>query len=96
MKINEIVEGVGFISEASVVWARSGNKIVKKYRCSTGKRKGRVVSDPSQCSAPVDIKKRMTLRKTKSKLGKRLARKSKRTKRLNPASRRLATLNRRR
>ena len=36
------------------VWARSGKKVVRKYRCTTGRRKGRVVSKMSQCYAPLD------------------------------------------
>lgn len=75
-------------------WARSGTKIVRKYRCSGGSRKGRVVSDITQCFKAPDIKKRATLRKTKARLGTRMARKAKRTKRTNPASRRLKALNR--
>lgn len=75
-------------------WARSGTKIVRKYRCSGGSRKGRVVSDITQCFKAPDIKKRNTLRKTKARLGTRMARKAKRTKRTNPASRRLKALNR--
>ena len=82
--------------DESQVWARSGKKVVRKYRCSGGSRKGRVVSKMSQCFAAPDIKKRVQLKKTKARLGKRLARKAKRTKRINPASRRVAALNKRR
>jgi len=38
----------------------------------------------------------MQLKRTKARLGKRLAKKAKRTKRINPASRRVQALNRRR
>lgn len=81
--------------DESQVWARSGKKVVRKYRCTGGSRKGRVVSKMSQCFAAPDIKKRVQLKKTKARLGKRLARKAKRTKRINPASRRVAALNKR-
>ena len=84
------------LTEAKMVWKRSGKKLVRGVRCTSGRRKGRVVSTASQCSAPLDIKKRFTLKKTKSKLGKRLARKAQRTKRTNQASKRLKTLNTRR
>ena len=80
----------------SQVWARSGKRVVRKYRCSSGSRKGRVVSKMSQCFAAPDVKKRIQLKKTKARLGKRIARKAKRTKRVNPASRRVQALNRRR
>lgn len=81
--------------EEKQVWARSGKKVVRKYRCSGGRRHGRVVSNMAQCFAAPDIKKAKTLRVTKARLGPRLARKVKRTKRINPASRRIQQLNKR-
>jgi hypothetical protein len=87
-----------FISEETLdekqVWARSGKKVVRKYRCGMGARKGRVVAKMSQCFAAPNVKKRMTLKKTKARLGGRMARKARKTKRTNPASRRLKALNR--
>ena len=76
-----------------MAWAKRGNKVVRKFRCTVGKRKGRVVSEPSQCSKPIDLKKRFTLKKTKARMGARIAKKAQRTKRLNPASRILRQLN---
>jgi hypothetical protein len=76
------------------VWARSGKKVVRKYRCSSGRRAGRIVAKMNQCFAAPDIKKRNKLKQTKLKFGQRMARKSKRTKRINPASRRVQSLNR--
>jgi len=84
------------ITEARMVWRKSGKKLTRGVRCSSGRRKGRVVSTASQCSAPIDMKKRLTLKKTKAKFGKRLARKARRTKRVNPVSKRLKSLNPRR
>jgi hypothetical protein len=81
------------ITEARMVWRKMGNKVKRAVRCTSGRRKGRVVTSAAQCHKPVDIKKRMTLRRTKAKMGARMSRKSKRTKRMNPASRRLKTLN---
>jgi hypothetical protein len=77
-------------------WARSGKKVVRKYRCSSGPRKNRIVSKISACFAAPDPKKRATLKRTKARLGKRMARKAKRTKRVNPASRRIQAMNKRR
>ena len=82
--------------EEGQTWARSGKKIVRKFRCSGGPRKGRVVAKMAQCFAAPDIKKRQTLKKTKARLGGRMIRKSKKTKRINPASKRLRSLNKRR
>lgn len=79
--------------EEKQVWARTGKKVVRKYRCTSGSRKGRIVAKVAQCFAAPDIKKRFTLKKTKAKMGKRLIGKSKRTKRLNPASKRVQRLN---
>lgn len=67
------------------VWARSGQSVVRKYRCSGGRRNGRVVSNPAQCFAPIDIKKRITLKKTKARLGSKLARKAKKNKTCKPS-----------
>lgn len=92
MLISDITEEQ--ITEARMVWRRMGKKIKRAVRCTSGRRKGRVVSKPSQCTAPINMKKRMVLKRTKAKMGKRLSRKANRTKRLNPASRRLRQLNR--
>ena len=75
------------------VWARRGKEVVRKYRCTTGYRKGRIVSSASNCFGALDFKKRFNLKKLKAKMGPRLARKSKRTKRVNPASVRVQRLN---
>ena len=55
MNLNEFTSEEPVV-EAQLVWARKGTKLVRKYRCSVGQRKGRVVSDPAQCSKPIDIK----------------------------------------
>jgi len=89
-----IVEVEGVI-EAKMVWAKRGKKIVRKVRCTSGPRKGRMVSNAGLCSKPINLKKRMTLKKTKAKMGKRMTRRAARTKRRNPVSKRVARLNRR-
>ncbi len=92
MQICEVTEP---LIETKIVWAKKGkNNITRKYRCSFGKRKGRVVATPMQCSAPIDMKKRFQLKKTKARLGSKMARKAKKTKRFNPASKRVRALNR--
>ena len=82
--------------EEGQTWARSGKKVVRKYRCSSGPRKNRIVSKMAQCFAAPDIKKRQTLKRTKARLGSKMIRKSRKTKRINPASKRLKSLNKRR
>jgi hypothetical protein len=77
------------------VWAKSGKKVVRKYRCSGGRRHGRIVSKIQQCFAASNMKKRFAMKKTKARLGAKMARKARRTKRVNPVSRRVAALNKR-
>ena len=92
MRIVEVEE----VMEAKMVWAKRGKKIVRKVRCTSGPRKGRLVSNASQCSKAINMKKRMILKRTRAKMGRRMARKAARTKRRNPLSRRIAQLNRKR
>ena len=92
MLISDITEEQ--INQPRMVWRRMG-KTIKRARCTSGRRKGRVVSKPSQCTAPINMKKRMVLKRTKARMGKRPSRISQRTKRMNPMARRLRQLNRR-
>ena len=93
MRLDEIFEGEP-VFEARMVWRKQGNKIVRAVRCTGGPRKGRVVKSGSDCSKPINIKKRMTLKKTKARMGKRMNRKAQRSKRVNPVSKRLSSMNR--
>ena len=79
--------------EEGLTWARSGTNVVRKYRCMDGMRHGRIVATPGQCYARIDPKKRANLKRMKARLGKRLIRKTKRTKRTNPASKRVQAMN---
>jgi hypothetical protein len=93
MKMADIINESDTLVETKMVWARKGGKIARKYRCTFGKRKGRVVSNPSQCNAPVDMKKRFSMKRTQAKKGARMARKAQRTKRTNSASKMVRALN---
>lgn len=81
------------ISE-KMVWAKTGNRAVRKYRCTSGSRRGRVVSSAAACYAPINIQKRLTLKRTKAKIGLKMKRKAQKTKRINPISKRIKQLNR--
>jgi hypothetical protein len=83
----ELVEGV------TQIQGKRGNKVVKKYRCTTGTRKGRIVAKASTCTAPMNVKASRTLKATRRKKGKTTSIKINRTKRTNPASRKLKRLN---
>lgn len=79
--------------EEKQVWARRGKEVVRKYRCQGGRRNGRIVAKMQQCYAAPDAKKRARMKIMKAKLGSRIAKKTKRTKRVNPASVRVQRLN---
>lgn len=82
------------IDEAvKAIWSRSGGKQVRKYRCTSGQRKGRIVSKAATCNAPINQKAKVTLSKTKRKKGSSIGIKTAKTKRANPASRRLKRIN---
>jgi|TARA_B110000977_G_scaffold149057_1_gene188946 hypothetical protein len=87
MFIEEVTEG--YVQ----IWGRSKGKTVRKYRCTSGVRKGRIVAKPTTCSAPINTTSRRTLKLTKAKQGGKMKAKSRITKRTNPASRRLKRLN---
>ena len=89
MLLNNLFEKIN----EGMAWAKRGDKVVRKFRCTSGKRKSRIVSSPAQCFAAPDIKKRIKLKMTKARLGARMARKAKKTKRINPASKRVKAMN---
>ena len=95
MLLRDIYEEMGMPNnlEEKTVFARRGNKVVRKYRCTTGPRKGRTVTNLGQWFAAPDVAKRNKLKITKARLGAKMARKAKRTKRTNPSSIRLRSLN---
>jgi len=82
-----------YFIEAKMVWARSGKRIKKKYRCTVGPRKGRTVASPTGCAGPIDLKKRMVLRRTKAQKGTRMTRKTRMTKKYSPQSKMVRRLN---
>lgn len=83
-----------FISEHRLVWKRSPRgKISMKWRCETGPRAGRTVPNVKDCSAAPDMARAQQFKKTRAKTKIRQARRTKRTKRINPMSRLAARLN---
>lgn len=79
--------------EAKNVWSRKGSQTVRKFRCTSGVRKGRVMSSPAACNKPIDIHKSATFKQTKARKSGSIKIKSNLTRRSNPASKRLKTLN---
>lgn len=84
------------LEETSVVWSRKKGqaKPTQKFRCAAGPRAGKRVSSIKQCFAPIDVKKREQMKKTRAKTAVRQARKAKKTKRVDPGARLAKMLNR--
>lgn len=59
MLVEEIVEGY------TQVWARDSKGVKRKYRCTSGQKKGRVVAKPSTCSTAVKQGKSVRAKKTR-------------------------------
>lgn len=81
------------LHEATQVWSKKGTKSVRKYRCTSGQRKGRVMSSPAACNKPLDIHKSKSFKQTKSKKLPQIKYKSRIAKSSNPASARNFRLN---
>lgn len=81
--------------QTRIAWARKGRKLVRKIRCGSGRRKGRIVSKASQCGKAINLKRRFMMRRLLRRKGAAMRRKALRTKRNNPLSKRLRTLNKR-
>ena len=64
-----------------------------KFRCTSGPRKSRIVAHPNQCFAHPDIAQAQRMKKTRARTAPAQARKTKRAKKLNVASRLISRLN---
>ena len=78
---------------ASMAWGKRGDEIVKKYRCLSGPRKGRLVNAPSDCAKKLDLEKSKRMKRNLAVKGKKMARKARRTKRVNPISKQIQKRN---
>jgi len=87
---------VSELFETNVALKKSGNKIVQKYRCTSGPRKGRVMSSPAACNAPYRAKAAAKLKATKAAKAGTIKTKTRLTKKYNPTSNVVAKVNRRR
>ena len=83
-----------FLDEGYVqIAGRSGNKIVRKYRCTSGSRRGRIVSKPSTCSAPRYVRSTINIKKARRKSGSLMTTRAQRTKTALKTTKRLKRLN---
>ena len=89
MRIDEI------ITEHRMVWKRNPRtgQVKMAWRCEGGIRKNRTVPDVRDCSKPLDIAQAQRTKITRARTKIKQARKSKKTKRVNPASRIARNLN---
>lgn len=75
------------------IMGRKDGKNVRKYRCTSGTRKGRIVASPTTCTAPRNVKKSSTMKTTKRKKGSIMSFKTGRRRATGAASQRLSKLN---
>ena len=100
MKISELLETTSM--DENVVFGRQKGKSKfatrqkPMFRCASGPRQGKRVSSLTQCVQSVNPEKIRQMTLTRAKTGVRQARKAKRTKKVDPASRAASANNRRR
>ena len=78
---------------ATTIFGKTGKKMSRKYRCTSGPRKGRIVAKASTCTAPLNVKKSAKMKATRRAKKSLQAVRTQRTKRTNPVSRRVAAVN---
>lgn len=84
------------LGEHRMVWKRTATGAVKlNWRCETGTRQGRTVPKVSDCSAAPDVAQSQRMKKTRAKTKVRQAKKTTKTKRINPSSKLVQKLNKR-
>ena len=82
-----------FITEHRLVWKRTPLGVKLRWRCMSGSRKNRTVPNVIDCSAPPDMAKSQRMKTTRQRTKIRQARKTKRTKKINPQAKLAARLN---
>lgn len=87
MFINEIVEG------ATQIFGKTGGKMVRKYRCTSGQKKGRIVAKPQTCNTPIKVRSSVAAKKARSRKSPLIKIRSRITKKTNPTSRLVGKLN---
>lgn len=78
-----------------MVWRRNPKtgKVTLRWRCESGPRKNRTVPNVSDCSSAPDFAQAQRMKKTRARTKVRQARKTKRTKRVNPKAKLIRQLN---
>lgn len=92
MKVSEITEGISTVFGHGKSNGPSGHTI-RKYRCTSGPRKGRVVAKAATCNAPKNVKASQTLKRTRQVKGNKIDIKRSRTARTSPTTQKLKRIN---
>ena len=87
MRLEEITEG------AVQIFGRRSGKVVRKYRCTSGQKKGRIVAKPQTCTTPIKVGRSVGSKKAKSRKSALIKIKSRLSKRVNPRSKLITKLN---
>ena len=84
-----------FITEHRLVWKRNPNTgaVTRKWRCETGLRAGRTVPAVADCSAAPDVAQAQRMKTTRQRTKIKQAKRTAKTKRVNPASKLASRLN---
>jgi|TARA_B100001996_G_scaffold9205_1_gene7749 hypothetical protein len=92
MKINEIM--TESIKEGVIqIWGRNKGKMVRKYRCTSGSRKGRIVAQPSTCNAQKRVGSAINIKRAKARKASVMKVKTARIKRAGALTKRLTKAN---
>jgi len=90
MKIWELYPCQPILEEGGIkqIFGRSkgGKTVGRKFRCTSGPRKGRVVGDPSTCMKPINVAQRIRAKQSRPKFKSRASLARKRTLRTNPVT----------
>lgn len=87
MIIQDVLEG------AIQIFGRRGGKLVRKYRCTSGQKKGRIVAKPQTCNTPIRLSSRVSAKKARSRKSPLIKIKTRITKKTNPRSKLVSKLN---
>jgi len=93
-QLKDAIQSGEYVVESSIAWRRGGSRRIKpKFRCSSGPRAGRVVSDLAQCSEHPNPARAAKMKLTRARTKIRAAKRAKKTKRVNPFSKLIQALN---
>lgn len=84
-----------FVTEHRLVYRRNPRtgKVTLAWRCEGGPRNNRTVPNVSDCGKAPDVAQSQQMKRTRARTKIRQARRTKRTKRINPASKLITRLN---